>query len=124
MTANDLQPKPFNIKVQDKEYLCKPIRMSHRLILARLTPFFKQFENAGNGEPIDLTAQQLLEFEAELNVLISDLIPALAGLTIEMDDIAEILSQIMNNILPDESKELKEAKVEVQNDPKAPEKIG
>lgn len=119
MTANDLQPKDTKIKIHDKDYTCKPIRMSHRLIIAKLQPFFKQFELLSQGKEVDLPATKILEFEEELDVLIKSLIPELNNLTLRMEDIIEIITQIMQNAMPDESKELKEAKVEVNSDLKA-----
>lgn len=124
VTANDLQPKQYKITVQGKDYIGKPLRMSHRLILTRLTPFFKQFENASTGKEINLNATQLLEFENEIDVFIQDILPSLSGVTLSFEDISEILVQVMNSIMPEESKQLAEAKVEVQTDLKAPEMIG
>ena len=119
MTTSDLQPKPFKIKIQDKNYLCKQPRLSHRLIIGRVQPLFTAADDLANGKSTDITATQMIDYENDLDAMIQDLIPELKGIQLDIVDLAEIIGQIMEVMLPEESKELKEAKVEV-SDPKAP----
>lgn len=118
MSINDLQPKPFKIKIKDNEFNCKPIRMSHRLIMAKITPLFKAMEDVANGKEVELSSKQMIELEKELDVLIGDLIPQLSNITLEIEDIASVFEQIMDSTLPEDVKEMKDAKV--QTNPKAP----
>lgn len=110
---SDLQPKSFKVKIRDNEYNCKPLRMAHRLIIAKIQPFFEQLENLTLGKDVELSGKQILELEAELDALIQNLIPELGNITLDIEDISSILNQIMDSIMPDESKKLKEANVEV-----------
>lgn len=118
MTIDDLQPKGFKIKIRDTEYDCKPLRLSHKLILDKLKPFFQDIENAANEKELALSAKDLISMESEIDVLIGDLIPTLSNITLGMEDLADILVQMINSVLPTEVQELKEAKVEVNSDPK------
>lgn len=122
-SIQELQPKSFKVKIQGSEYDCKPMRMSHRLILGRIQPLFEQMANAAGEKPIDLSAAEILNYENELDVLLSSLIPELSDITLGMEDIGSILEQIMDTILPDDQKELKEAKIEVTDTLKADKTI-
>ena len=119
MTANDLQPKTQTIKVKDVEYKCQPIRMSHRLIIAKIQPLFVELGHVVNGEKVNLTGAEMLELEAEIDTLIQSLIPELRNVTLDIEEIGNILQQVMDYMLPSDSKELKDAKVEVNTDLKA-----
>lgn len=125
----DLQPKPTNITLKGNSYLCKAPRLSHRLIIARVQPLFEAASNVATGAKNTLTAEDTLSLEKDLDALIGDLIPTLNNVTLDIIDLAELVAQIMEIMLPEESKALKEAKVEIDSnkDPKEEankEKIG
>lgn len=117
MIANDLQPKQLKITIQGKEYNCKPPRLSHRLIIGRIQPLFKAAEDMANGKQTEVSAEDMIQYENDLDTMIQDLMPELKGVTLDITNIIEIISQLLEAMLPAESKELKDAKVEV-NDPK------
>lgn len=110
---NDLQPKPFKVKIQDRTYLCKPPRLSHRLIIGRVQPLFKAMADLEQGKQTDIPAEDLLKYEEDIDVMIQSLIPELKGVTLDIIDLAEILGQIMDHMLPADSKELKDANVDM-----------
>ena len=115
----DLQPKQFKVKIKEKDYLCKPPRLSHRLIMAKVQPLFTAAEGLARGEDVSISAEQMVQYENELDFMIQDLIPELKGVELDILDIADLLSQLMDSMLPEDSKELKDSKVKV-NDPKSP----
>lgn len=118
MSASDLQPKRFKIKIQANEYWCNPPRLSHRLIIGRIQPLFQAADDMSKGIQTEVTAEQMLQYEKDLDTMIQDLVPELKGISLDILDIAEIITQLMESMLPQESKELKDAKVEI--DPKVP----
>lgn len=121
MQPEDLQPRPKTIKIKDKDYRCKPMRMSHRLIIARLKPLFEDMERMSKDEKIELSADEILTAEHDIDVLVKSLVPDLQIGSLELEDTIELLAQIVNNSLPEEAQQLKEAKIEVNKDPKVME---
>lgn len=118
MSALDLQPKQFKVKVKDTEFNCQPLRLSHRLIMGRIQPLFNAANDIASGNKVELKANEILELESDLDALIGSLIPELKNVNLDIMDIAELLSQMMESMLPEDAKELKEAKVEASEDPK------
>lgn len=121
---NDLQPKSFKVTIKGQEFDCSPLRLSHRLILGRVQPLFNAAQDIAEGKKVELSSEEMIALEKDLDTLIGSLIPALNGVTLDILDIVDLISQMMNSMLPEDSKELKEAKVEVNKDLKAPETIG
>lgn len=120
MSASDLQPKPFKITVNGKDYICKPPRMSHRLIIIKVQPLFVQSENANAGNRITLTSEEILSMEHDIDVLISDLLPAIDPLQLSTDDTVDILEQILDHLLPADIKEFKEENVAISEESEDP----
>ena len=118
IASNDLQPKPFNINIKGNDYKCNPLRMSHRIIIAKISPLFAQFEIIANGQEIEMSTEKIFELEKELDLLINNLIPELKNIELNIEDLANLIGLLMDSILPQESQDLKDAKVEVNNDPK------
>lgn len=110
----DLQPKNFKVTIKEKEYDCKPLRMSHRLIIAKIQPLFDQFAVISKGEKIELTAEEMIMLEKELDVLISDLMPALRNVTLNIEDIADVINQLLDSVMPEDAKKLRDAKVNIE----------
>lgn len=115
---NDLQPKPFKVKIRDQEYNCNPIKLSHRLIIGRIQPLFTAMESMANEQEVEISSDKIMELENDLDNLIGSLIPELKNITLNIEDLAELLTQIMESTIPEEAKELKEMNVEVSKDPK------
>ena len=118
MSANDLQPKQFRVKVKGNEFNCQPLRLSHRLIMGRIQPLFNAANDIATGNKVELKASEILELESDLDALIGSLVPELKNINLDIMDIADLLSQMMESMLPDDAKELKEAKVEASENPK------
>ncbi len=123
MSASDLQPKQFKIKVKGNEFTCNPLRLSHRLILGRVQPLFTAANDVATGQKVAINSAEIIELENDLDVLIGSLIPELKNVSLDILDITEIISQMMDSMLTDDAKELKNAKVEVSGDLKE-EKTG
>jgi hypothetical protein len=110
VTINDLQPKPFIIKIGDLELNSKPIRLSHALMLVKVG---KIFDDASNASIEDIESAQ-----KSLDKVFGDLVPELAGVELDMNTTIVIIEQMMNQITPDDNKELVENKVKIDTDPK------
>lgn len=113
MTANDLQPKPTKITIKDKEYLVQPIRMSHRLIIARVQPYFKEIVNVYEGERVSLSSQEILELEKDFDVLVNDLIPGLKNVTLDVAEMIYIVNFLLEGTKPEDIKEAEDSNVKV-----------
>lgn len=121
--ANDLRPSRFKVTVKGKEYWSNPPRMAHRIILMKVKPLFDAIALLADGKDVDVDSTKILEYQADLDVLFQDLIPELKDVTLDEMALVELIEQLVENSMPEESKQLKAAKVEVNGDPKAP-KIG
>ena len=115
LTINDLQPKAFTITVEGVELQCQPPKLRHVLLLTKLGEVFQNAKSA--------TINDIEQAEVELDKVISELIPELAGKQINVSATLAIIEQVMNQIQPDDNKELNEQGVSLSADPKAP-KIG
>lgn len=111
LNISDLQPKEFEIKIKGQTTMCKPPKLSHVFILSKLGNIFK---NANEHTVDDInTAEKDLEF------VFGELIPELKGVSLDMQTNVDIITQVMEHIAPDETKELKEQGVQFGTDPKA-----
>lgn len=117
---SDLQPSKFKIKLREKEYWCNPPRMAHRIIILKVQPLFRALAALERGEDIDIDSDKVLGYQKDLDNLFEDLIPDLKkdNVTLNEEDLTTLIEQLVENSLPAESKELKEAKVEMNSDPK------
>ena len=115
LTIQDLQPKDFKITVKDVEVTCKPPRLSHTLVISKVGQIFQNIEKASR--------EQVVQAQNDFDWVIKDLIPELDGIQLDMQGIIDVITGIMNQIQPEETKELEEKGVSFDTDPKA-EKIG
>lgn len=115
LTIEDLKPKSFKITVKGVELECSPLRLSHALTVAKLGEVFQNSKDA--------TKAQIAQAEVDMDEVISELIPELKGINLDISSVIEIITLMMETIQPSDNKELDEQGVDISNDPKAP-KIG
>jgi len=112
LTVDDLQPKNFKIILDGElELDCRPPKLSHILGLSKLGDIF--------SNPKNYNRQQITQAEQDFEWILGDLVPALKGKSVEFKYITEIISQIMQNVSPEENVELEQLGVKVDSDPKA-----
>lgn len=115
LNIDDLQPKPFEVKIKDQTTNCKPPKLSHIFILSKLGNIFQN--------PNDFSSADIKQAERDLEDVFGELIPELKGTSLDMQLNIELITQIMDKINPSETKELDEKGVKFNSDPKA-ERIG
>lgn len=109
-TIEDLQPKPFTVTVKGVELSCKPLKLSHALIMAKVGNVLQDSANTSK--------QQIKEAEADITEVIGELIPELANKELDMTSLLSLIEQMMNSIQPEDNKKLKDQNVKVDTDPK------
>lgn len=115
LTIEDLKPKNFKIKVKDVEVECKPPRLSHTLVISKVGQTFQDVQKASR--------EDILQAESDFDWVVGELIPELKGIDLDMQAIIDVITQIMEQIQPEESKILADKGVNFDSNPKA-EKIG
>lgn len=111
LNITDLQPKSFEVTIKGQTTECKPPRLSHIFILSKVGNLFQ--------DPAASTASEVKQAEKDLDGVFEELIPELKGVTLEMQAVLDLITQIMNNVNPSENKELDEQGVKIDSDPKA-----
>lgn len=111
INVQDIIPKNFKIKIKGNEIDCKPLRLSHALAISKLGDVFQN--------PKSYSTDQIKQAEIDLDNVISELVPELAGLQLDVGTIIEIITQMMTQIEPADNKELREKGVKLNADPKA-----
>ncbi|RLA58676.1 MAG: hypothetical protein DRR04_10395 [Gammaproteobacteria bacterium] len=112
VTIEDLKPKPFKVTVRGVELECRPVRLSHTLILAKIGNIF---ENAST-----VSTEEIKQSEKDINELFAELIPELKGIDLDIGSTMELIQQIMDQVEPADNKELDKKGVKFDTDPKAP----
>jgi hypothetical protein len=115
LTIEDLRPKNFTINIQGVELECKPPRLSHTLVLSKIGEIFQNINNADT--------KSIKSAEVDFDWVVNELMPELKGIELDMKSSLTVIEQIMEQISPEETKELNEKGVSFGTDPKA-EKIG
>ncbi len=115
LTVEDLRAKDFIIKIKDVELQCKPLKLSHALTVSKLGEIFQNTKN--------VTKQEVKQAEADMDEIIKELIPELAGVELDLGTTLEVITGMMENVQPSDNKELSDNKVKIDTDPKV-EKIG
>jgi len=115
LTIQDLQPKDFKINVKGIEVNCKPPRLSHMLLLSKIGETFSNIKDADR--------EKIEEADADFSYVVESLVPELKDIQLDVQTIIDIITQIMEQVTPDENKELAEKGVTFDADPKA-EKVG
>jgi len=115
----DLQPETYKVTLHGKEYLAYPPRLSHRIILKKVQPFFIALQQAAEDDDVTIPSDKLIEYEKELDIVFQSLVPELKNVTLGVDDVISLLMQIVDQTLPQETRELIDNKVVVgEPDPK------
>lgn len=115
LTVQDLQPKNFTIKVKGVELDCKPLKLSHTLLVASVGDIFNNLSTS--------TPESIKKAEAEINSVIADTIPSLKDIELDGATTMEIITQLMQSTVPSDVKYLDENGVKLNASPKA-EKVG
>lgn len=111
LTIDDLQPKEIKVKIGDLEMTSKPLRLSHTLILTQLGEIFQNPKNS--------TFEEIKNAENNVDSILSDLIPELAGKKLDAGTTIDIISQLINTVQPSDNAELNAKGVKFDSDPKA-----
>jgi hypothetical protein len=115
LTIEDLKPKAFKVNIKGVEVDCKPPRLSHMLVISKVGETFQNISTV-NRESIQ-------QSEQDFDWVVSELIPELKGIELDMQSVIDIITQVMEQVQPEENKELADKGVKFDTDPKA-EKIG
>jgi hypothetical protein len=111
LTIQDLQPKPFTVVIKGVSLQCKPLRMSHTLTVSKVGEIFQNLSTA--------SSDAIKQAEKDMDEVISNLIPELAGIELDMQATLDLITQMMESIAPSDNKELVDRGVEFNTDPKA-----
>jgi len=115
LTIEDLKPKSFTVNIKGVEVNCKTPRLSHILVISKVGESFQNIS--------DLKREQIQQAEKDFDWVVAELIPELKDIPLDMQSVIDLITQIMEKIQPEESKELYDKGVKFDTDPKA-EKIG
>lgn len=115
LTIEDLKPKSFTVNIRGVEVSCKTPRLSHILVISKVGESFQNIS--------DLKREQIQEAEKDFDWVVAELMPELKDVELDMQSVIDVITQIMEKIQPEESKELSDKGVKFDTDPKA-EKIG
>ncbi|MEI7632007.1 MAG: hypothetical protein WCJ60_01645 [bacterium] len=110
ISISDLMPKDFKVTVKGLELDCKPLRLSHALIVGKLSDVF--------SNPINYTANDIRQAEKDIDSVITDLIPELTGVKLDIASFVELMPQMMNSTQPQDEKDLVETGIQLGTDPK------
>lgn len=110
IAISDLMPKDFKVTVKGIELNCKPLRLSHALIVGKLSDVF--------SNPANYTANDIRQAEKDIDSVITDLIPELTGISLDIASFVELMPQLMNSTQPQDEKDLTSAGIELGTDPK------
>jgi hypothetical protein len=115
LTINDLKPQDKTITVRGVEMTCKPLRLSHALILTQIGEIFQNAKDA--------KVEDIKKAEKNIDDVVTDLIPELAGVQLDISITMDLITQLVTMIEPSDNKELHDKGVKFDSDPKA-ETIG
>ncbi len=111
LSIDDLRPKPFKVVIKGVELECQPLRLSHALAISRIGELM---QNSAKHSMDDIRVS-----EKELDTIISELIPELGDINLELSAVMQLFEQMMDHIQPVEDQELKKNNVKLDSDPKA-----
>lgn len=111
LNISDLQPKPFTVTLGDQQTECAPLKLRHIFILNKIGVILQNPDKASK--------EQIIEAENDFYFIIGDLIPELEGVTLPLDMMMDLITQMMLTVNPSENKELAEKGVSFDADPKA-----
>lgn len=118
INAKDIQPRKYKVTVNDTEYTCKPMKMSHKLGIKRIEPLLSAVQSATNDEKIELSFKEMSEFESELSFIVSDLVLELDETQVDIELGAQMLGAMFVNDITEDAKAVNDAGIEGKADPK------
>lgn len=110
LTIDDLKPKNFKINVKGVELESKPLKLSHALIISKLGGVFSDAKNS--------TSEQIVNAERDWEKVVGELIPELKDVQLDLNTSLELITQLMENVEPSDTKELNEMGVSFDESPK------
>ena len=110
VTIDDLKPKNFKLNIKGVELESKPLRLSHALSIAKIGNVFQDTKNASRDD--------IKQAEVEMDEVIAELIPELAGVPLDMAATMQLIEQLMEQVEPSDNRELKDKGVKFSSDPK------
>lgn len=118
LTAEDLRPKNFKITIKGVELECKPLKLSHTLVIGSVGDIFSNIKDAD----IDT----IRKAERELAEILPEIIPDLSGIELDGETMMDIITLVMESTTPSDAKYLEQNGVKKDVDPKAEkvEKVG
>ena len=111
LNISDLQPKPFTVTLGEQTTECAPLKLRHIFILNKIGMVLQN--------PGEASKEQILEAENDFNYIIGDLVPELKDVSLPVDMILDLITQMMLTVNPSENKELADKGVSFDADPKA-----
>lgn len=111
INLEDLKPKTFKVKIRGNEIDCSPLRLSHALAVAKIGNVFQN--------PAEYNKEQIKQAEADMDDVIGELMPEIAGIKLDISNTIDVITQMMGQIEPSDNKELREKGVKLTADPKA-----
>lgn len=108
-SVEDLRPKEFKIELKGVTLTCKPMRLSHALVVAKVADVLQN--------PAESTKQTIQSAEKDMDEIIAELIPELSGVELDMMDTIELITKLTDNSQPSDNQFLEKAGVKV-GDPK------
>jgi hypothetical protein len=115
LSISDLQPKDFKINIKGVEVTCRPPKLSHMLVLSKVGNLFQNINEAKR--------EDILSAQEDFNWVVSELIPELKDIELDMQSTIDVITEIMKEIQPEDDKKLAEMGVSFDADPKA-ERVG
>ena len=115
LTIEDLKPKKFTITIKGVEVESLPPRLSHMLMISKVGEIFQNISSSSR--------EDIEQAEKDFDYVVGELIPELKGIQLDMQGVIDVITQVMEQITPEETKELDEKGVSFNTDLKA-EKIG
>jgi hypothetical protein len=115
LTIDDLKPQDTTVTIKGVSMRCKPLRLSHALILTQVGEIFQNAKDA--------SIDDIKKAEKNMDDIVAELIPELAGVSLDIGSMIEIITQMVSQMEPSDNAELRNKGVTFASDPKA-ETIG
>jgi hypothetical protein len=103
MTIDDLKPKKFTVTIKELQLECKPLRLSHVLVISKIGEILQN--------PKEHNAKDINQAQLDLDDVFKDLIPELMGVELSFEDSITLITQLMDSTETDDSKFINESGV-------------
>lgn len=115
MSVEDLQPNKIEIKIKNQTYQAIPPSVGVLMVLKKVANILDKAIN----EDEDLDTERLLSIDKDLDLIVSRCLPDLKNVTLNIDEIANVVEVLTLASIPEESKELMKENVNIEGpDPK------